>query len=218
MVSNASGSVASAAATLIVNAPEAPPTITAQPSGVTVTEGAQASFSVTASGTGLGYQWRKNGVTINGATAATFSIAVTATGDAGSYDVIVTNTGGSVTSAAAVLTVDAAPPPPPAALSLTVSAPASEARGDEFTASATIANDGGSLASGLTATLTWTPSGNLRLRSGSAAQALAVPANGSTGVNWTLRGENQGAVTLTVTLTDGSGTVAQQSLSMQITN
>jgi len=218
VVSNASGSVTSAVATLIVNAPEAPPTITAQPSGVTVIEGAPASFSVTASGTGLGYQWRKGGVTINGATAAIFSIAATVAGDAGSYDVVVSNGGGSVTSNAAALTVEAAPPPPPAALTLTVSAPASEARGDEFTASATIANDGGSPAAGLTATLTWSPSGTLRLRNGSAAQSVSVPANGSTGVNWTLRGDNEGPVTLTVTLTDGSGTVAQQSVSMQISN
>ena len=103
VVSNAAGSTTSAAATLTVHGP---PTITAQPQSVTVLVGSSASFSVTATGDGpLSYQWRKNGVAIGGATASSYAIASAQTGDAGNYDVVVSNAGGSVTSAAAALTV-----------------------------------------------------------------------------------------------------------------
>ena len=85
------------------------PTISSQPASLTVTAGASATFSVTASGSGtLAYQWRKGGTAISGATSASYSIASTATSDAGSYDVVVSNSAGSVTSSAATLTVNTA--------------------------------------------------------------------------------------------------------------
>ena len=103
VVSNVAGNVTSAGAVLTVNAP---PTISAQPQSVSVRVGLAASFSVTAAGTApLSYQWRKNGTPIAGATATTFAIATTTLGDAGTYDVIVTNPVTSVTSATATLTV-----------------------------------------------------------------------------------------------------------------
>jgi hypothetical protein len=90
-----------------------PPTITGHPLGQTVTAGQPASFSVTATGTApLTYQWRKNTVAIPGATGSTYAIATTVVGDAGSYDVVVTNGAGSATSNAAVLTVNPAGSPP----------------------------------------------------------------------------------------------------------
>ena len=82
------------------------PTITTQPSSVSVSEGSTASFSVVASGSGtLSYQWRKDGSEISGATSSSYSIASVAGSDAGSYDVVVSNSAGSVTSSTATLTV-----------------------------------------------------------------------------------------------------------------
>ncbi|MCW3124842.1 MAG: hypothetical protein JWO03_500 [Bacteroidetes bacterium] len=79
--------------------------ITSQPSNQSVTTGASASFIVVAAGTSLTYQWRKGGVNISGATSATYTIGSTASGDAGSYDVVVTGTCGTVTSSTVTLTV-----------------------------------------------------------------------------------------------------------------
>ncbi|MFN8011519.1 MAG: immunoglobulin domain-containing protein [Holophagaceae bacterium] len=90
-----------------------PPTITGHPQGLTVTAGQPASFTVAATGDApLAYQWRKNGTPIGGATASTYAIAATVAGDAGSYDVVVSNPGGSATSNPATLTVNPAGTPP----------------------------------------------------------------------------------------------------------
>ena len=95
----------------------APTTITAQPTARSVSANANASFSVTATGAGLSYQWRKGGVTlanstnISGATTATLLLsAVTAT-SAGSYDVVITNACGSITSSSATLSISTNPAP-----------------------------------------------------------------------------------------------------------
>ncbi|MBL8764594.1 MAG: immunoglobulin domain-containing protein [Phycisphaerae bacterium] len=85
------------------------PSITGQPSPQTKCQGQPASFSVTATGTGLTYQWRKNTVNIGGATSSTYSIASVVVGDAGSYDCVVTGTCGTATSNTASLTVNTAP-------------------------------------------------------------------------------------------------------------
>ena len=82
------------------------PVITNQPQSITVSEGNQASFSVTATGTPpLTYQWRKNSVNISGATNSTYTIPSVTPGDQGNYSVVVSNTAGSVTSNNATLTV-----------------------------------------------------------------------------------------------------------------
>lgn len=89
--------------------PEAP-AITTQPVDQTVNAPAAASFSVTATGVPAPtYQWRKGGQNIDGATTATLTIDPTAIDDAGSYDVVVTNSSGSVNSDTATLTVQTAP-------------------------------------------------------------------------------------------------------------
>lgn len=62
---------------------------------------------MTATGSNLTYQWRKNGAAIPGATSATFTIASASEADAGSYDCVVSNPATSETSTAAVLTVQA---------------------------------------------------------------------------------------------------------------
>ena len=86
------------------------PTITTQPVNQTVTAGQTATFSVVAGGTApLSYQWQKNGVNIAGATASSYTTPATATTDSGStFDAVVSNTAGSVTSNSGTLTVNAA--------------------------------------------------------------------------------------------------------------
>lgn len=101
----------------VTGAVVAVPTITAQPASVSVAAGGTATFSVTATGTALTYQWQKDNVNIAGQTTATLSLPGVQASSAGSYTVVVANGGGSVTSSAATLTVTAGepplPPPPP---------------------------------------------------------------------------------------------------------
>lgn len=112
-ITNAFGSVVSANARLTVNPPPSPPRIEVAPQARTVTEGAAASLSVTASGTGpLSYRWLKGGVPVAGATAATLAFSPVRLSDAGSYAVEVTNVAGTVASAAVVLTVNPLVLPP----------------------------------------------------------------------------------------------------------
>jgi hypothetical protein len=87
-----------------------PPSITSQHSNLSVIAGASATFSISATGTSLSYQWKKNGIAINGATASSYTIPSAQASDAGSYTVTVSNAAGGVTSNAATLTVS--PPPP----------------------------------------------------------------------------------------------------------
>jgi hypothetical protein len=84
------------------------PTISAQPVGATKTVGESVTFSVTASGTSLTYQWRKGGVAISGATSSSYTISSVVVANAGDYDVVVTNGCGSEISNTAVLTVNKA--------------------------------------------------------------------------------------------------------------
>src|SRR5882724_5621591 len=111
VVTNTAGTVTSTAATLTVNTAAVAPTITMQPVNQTVTAGQTASFTVVAGGTApLSYQWQKNGANIAGATAANYTTPATTTSDSGStFDVVVTNAAGTVTSSAATLTVNPAP-------------------------------------------------------------------------------------------------------------
>jgi hypothetical protein len=89
----------------IVILPPNPPKISSHPNSLSVKAGSRARFSVTASGTNLSYQWRKNGRAIKGATGASFNIPRAKATDAGNYTVTVTNTSGSVLSKAAKLTI-----------------------------------------------------------------------------------------------------------------
>jgi hypothetical protein len=88
----------------------AAPSITTQPANQTVTAGQAATFSVVAAGTApLTYQWQKGTTVISGATSAGYTTAATTSSDSGSqFQVVVTNSAGSVTSNAATLTVNAA--------------------------------------------------------------------------------------------------------------
>lgn len=87
------------------------PTITSQPSNQVVTAGQSANFSVVALGTApLSYQWQQNGTNIVGANSSSYIIAVTTTEQSGeTFQVIVSNPAGSMTSSVATLTVNPAP-------------------------------------------------------------------------------------------------------------
>jgi uncharacterized delta-60 repeat protein len=87
-----------------------PPVILTQPASLTNILGTAAAFSVIASGNNpLQYQWRKNAAAIAGATDPSYSIAAVQASDAGSYDVVLSNPYGSVTSLVAALTIVATP-------------------------------------------------------------------------------------------------------------
>lgn len=111
-VSNAAGSVTSAAVVLTVDPAPVGPAISAQPVPATVGDGQTASFSVTATGSApLSYQWQRNGSVISGATAASYTTPALGLADSGAaYRVVVSNAVGSVTSDAAVVTVTPAAP------------------------------------------------------------------------------------------------------------
>ena len=109
VVSNNYGTVTSAVATIIVRLP---PSITVQPQGQSFTVGNNASFTVTASGpTPLSYQWFFNNTNltdnghVSGSQSATLNLANLLTGDAGNYQVVITNAYGSTNSGVAALTV-----------------------------------------------------------------------------------------------------------------
>ena len=108
----------------------APPVITLQPQPATLTEGAVAALSVAAAGAGsLQYQWRQNGLSLPGATSTVFSINYAVGENAGLYDVIVGNAGGSALSTGAVVRVAI----PPSILSAPTNVPARPGSNAVFT-------------------------------------------------------------------------------------
>jgi len=107
VVTNAFGTVTSNDATLTLGGP----VITTQPSSVTVNSGQGTSFSVTATGASLVYQWYKDGGLVAGANSSSYSLTASAAA-AGNYHVTVTNAFGAVTSNDATLTVNQQQPPP----------------------------------------------------------------------------------------------------------
>ena len=111
------------------------PSIGSQPQDAKVADGATTTFSVTASGSSLTYQWQRDGKAIPGATGTSYTTPVLHMADNGvKYQVVVTGPNASVTSNAVVLTVT------PIALSLTAQPQAQTARDGEvatFDAAAT---------------------------------------------------------------------------------
>jgi hypothetical protein len=85
------------------------PAITAQPTDQRVVVGLTATFSVTANGTApLNYQWQKGTTPIAGATASNYTTPATSLPDDGSsFQVVISNSAGSVTSSSATLNVAA---------------------------------------------------------------------------------------------------------------
>jgi len=87
-----------------------PPIITGQPSTITNIWGTSAAFSIISGGAApLNYQWRKNGTPIAGETQPSYTISAVQPADVASYDVLVSNLYGSVTSSIAALTIVSQP-------------------------------------------------------------------------------------------------------------
>lgn len=109
LVSNAAGTTASNSVGLkvtLLSSLNSAPVITQQPASQFVEWGSTVNFSVAATGSPApGYQWEKNGSPMAGATNPTLTLAGVTSNDAGSYRVVVTNSGGAATSATASLTV-----------------------------------------------------------------------------------------------------------------
>lgn len=87
------------------------PVIGRQPQGQQIQIGDTLRLDVVASGGDLHYQWRKNGVEIPDATSLEYLVLSATLDDAGSYDVVISNAAGSVTSAVAVVVVSKEEPP-----------------------------------------------------------------------------------------------------------
>jgi N-acetylneuraminic acid mutarotase len=98
-ISAASGAIiGSTTLTVVVS-----PTISAQPMNATAEPGGCVTFSVSASGGALSYQWRLNGTNIVGATNATLMQCNITTAQSGAYSVVVSNVAGTTNSSAATL-------------------------------------------------------------------------------------------------------------------
>ena len=126
VVSDSTGSITSAAATLTVTTSPLAPSITTQPANQTIFAGQTATFSIIANGTSpLSYQWQKNGMAISGANSASYTTPTETTSNNGAlFSVIVSNSAGTFTSNNATLTVNPDPVAPsitsqPASLTIT---------------------------------------------------------------------------------------------------
>ena len=109
LIGNSAGSVTSLGATLTVNQ-TIPPSITMQPTRLTITEGEAATFTVSVTGTApFSFQWRKSGVPIPGAISETYTIPSVSDASSASYDVIIKNAAGTVASSPAALLVNPKP-------------------------------------------------------------------------------------------------------------
>jgi uncharacterized repeat protein (TIGR01451 family) len=106
-VTNAGGSTNSLSVTLVVLVP---PTITSQPSNLTVLAGADISLQVAADGIpSPNYQWLLDGTNVLGATNSVLTLTNVQAAAAGDYQVVVTNSAGSTNSAIAHLKILVAP-------------------------------------------------------------------------------------------------------------
>jgi hypothetical protein len=82
------------------------PTVITAPVSQSVAVGQSITLTVIAGGTGpFTYQWRKNGINISGATSQSLVVSNATSNSAGLYDVVITNSIGSVTSSQATITV-----------------------------------------------------------------------------------------------------------------
>ena len=106
IVANAGGSSVQNISLTFLTTYQSPAIIT-QPFSQLVNVGGNVTFSANATGNPLPtFQWYFNGSIISGATSTSYNIASVSTSNAGSYDIVATNSVASVTSNFAVLTVN----------------------------------------------------------------------------------------------------------------
>jgi hypothetical protein len=114
VITGSAGTLTSSAATLTVTTAASPPVVTLSPANQTVVVGASASFSVTASGTALQYQWQSSPdgnlwTAIVGATSTTLNLQSAVLADSGKrFRAVISSGSQSVNSEPATLTVNAA--------------------------------------------------------------------------------------------------------------
>jgi beta-glucanase (GH16 family) len=93
-----------------------PPSITLQPTSVSVAQNSNVTLSVIAAGgPTMTYQWYKAGAAISGATKSSLSLTNVSSADAANYTVTVTNPYGNITSNAATVAVTSDTFTPPTA-------------------------------------------------------------------------------------------------------
>jgi hypothetical protein len=112
-MNNSAGAFFGQQAALNINVVSPGPTISPQPQGQTVNPGANATFTIGATGSGpLTYHWRKenvnlvNGGKISGATNTSLTISNVQQTEVGNYSVTVSDANGTTTSASAALAVN----------------------------------------------------------------------------------------------------------------
>jgi sugar lactone lactonase YvrE len=117
VITNLAGSVTSAVATLVV---QAPPVITVQPAGQVVLAASSPVLSVAAIGSGpFGYLFYLAGTNlVQDGTNSTLTLAAVSATNAGNYTVVVTNAWGSATSQVASLAIVFPPSAPPGGLTV----------------------------------------------------------------------------------------------------
>jgi len=97
---------------VVVAGANSAPAIVAQPTGKHADYGSEVTFNVSARGADLQYRWQKNGKTLSdyknvaGSHTASLHLVGVALNDVGTYQVVIINPGGTVTSGAAVLKVN----------------------------------------------------------------------------------------------------------------
>jgi autotransporter passenger strand-loop-strand repeat protein len=109
---NSAGSATTSVATLTVNSPATPPTITTNPSSQTAAVGSTVTFTAAASGNPTPtVQWQVSTggafTNIAGATSTTLSVTVAASQNGAQFQAVFTNASGTATTTAATLTVTA---------------------------------------------------------------------------------------------------------------
>lgn len=203
IVTGQCGSTTSSAATLTVNPTTA---ITSQPTGLALCQGSAATFTVSAAGAGLTYQWQLStdaGTTwnpISGANAASYNIpSVTTAQNNYQYRCVVTGTCGNATSNAATLQVSAnitisTQPTSQTVCEATTISFASGAAGSGITYQWQVSTDGGT---------TWNNISNGGVYSGATAATLTI-----TGVLPTQNGYRFRAVASNGTCTPGISNAA----------
>jgi DNA-binding beta-propeller fold protein YncE len=106
VATNQSGNATSSLAQLAVVAASSAPVITLQPASQTVVLGGSVNLNALAVAfPAATYQWRLNGANIGGATNATLTLTNVQAASAGQYDVVISNSLGSVVATAATLRV-----------------------------------------------------------------------------------------------------------------